>query len=170
MALVLTLQKQAAKVAHINLREEMHGDDPVIAIDIKLTFDSPNDFLTYLDPGLKRSLYGKDETQGELIADDNHLTHLRYPQFGELKWDGAMEGATVELHGQKKAEDIKIEADVNQVRLDCKDGGTVAVTLRVQTVPVDGQCGTIAALLGRELKFSVRPKEEVTGDANSDDS
>ncbi len=42
------LEKHTAKIAHINLREERHGDDPVLAVDIKVTADVPNDFLSYL--------------------------------------------------------------------------------------------------------------------------
>jgi hypothetical protein len=160
VSLSFSMEKQLAKIAHINLREEMHGEDAVIAIDVTVTFATQNDFLAYLSPTLKGSLYGKDEAQGELIKDDTHLPKLRYPEFGTLHWDGIMGGAGVVLHGAKKADDITLEADVNKLRIECMEGGTVIVTLRVQTLPTEGACGAIAALLGKDIKVSIRPKEE----------
>jgi len=162
-------KKQAAKVAHINIGEEKHGEEGVMRMDVKVQSDVVNDFLTYLSPTLKGSLYAKEDGQGELIKDDAHLPHSLYPELGELKWDGEMAGATVILHGKTKAEDIDLVADVNNLRFECKEGGTVAVTLRVQVIPTEEQASTLVLFSGKDVKVSIRPKEPETeaGDAKS---
>src|ERR1700752_4926479 len=100
----------------------MHGEEPVLAMDLKIQADMPNDFLSYLSPTLKWSLYDKQQQQLELIPDDSHMPHLRYAQFGELRWEGEMPAAQLILHAPKALHDIEVEAKVNQLRLDCRDG------------------------------------------------
>ena len=159
------LEKHAAKVAHINLREEKHGEEAVLAVDVKITADVPNDFLSYLAPELKWSIYDKQPGQGELIPDDTHLPHLRYPQLGELKWDGDMAKAQVTIHGAKPTHDFNLDADVNGLRLEPKEGGTVAITFRLQLLPTSGQSAALVGYLGKEVKISVVPAESETSDA-----
>ena len=150
-----TLTKQAAKVAHINLREEMHGEEPLLAVDVKVQCDVPNDFLSYLAPTLKWSLYDKPDKQGELIEDTAHLPRLRYPSMAVLRWDGKMEKASLTIHGAKKAQDLQVEADVDKLQLECKDGGTVSVTFRAQVIPTPEQSAALVGFLGKEVKVSV---------------
>jgi len=152
-------KKQAAKVSHINIRDEKHGEETVLAMDIKIQSDVVNDFLSYLSPTLKASLYAKEDGQGELIKDDAHLPHSLYPELGELKWEGEMAGATVILHGKSKAEDLNLVGDVNGLRLECCEGGTVSVTLRVQVVPTEEQASALVLFSGKDAKVSIRPKE-----------
>ena len=98
------LNKQTAKIAHVNFREEKHGEEAVVALDIKITFDSPNDFLSYLSPTLKWSLYDKQTKQGELIEDKGHLPILRYSQLGEMRWEGEMQRCALTIHGANKGD------------------------------------------------------------------
>ena len=160
MKLEFNLEKQAAKVAHINVREEMHGDDPILALDVRVETNVPNDFLSYLSPTLKWSLYDKADGQGELIKDDAHLPALRHAELGVLGWAGEMEGASVVFHGLKKSGDIAIEGSVDKVRFECKEGGTVALTFRVKVMPTPAQSAALMGLLGHDAKVSVRPPGE----------
>lgn len=96
------LLKHKSKIAHLNIREESHGDDKVLAEDIKVQADVPNDFLSYLAPTLKWSLYDKpSNAQGELIEDAGHMPRLRYSQLSALAWDGSMAKAAFTIHGAK---------------------------------------------------------------------
>ncbi len=153
------LEKQAAKMAHINLREEKHGEEAVLAIDVKITADVPNDFLSYLDPTLKWSLYDKQPGQGELLPDDNHLPHLRYTQLGELRWEGEMAKANVLVSSIDRPEDVALEADINNLKFEPKEGGTVAISFRLQFLPNAGQSAVLVGLLGKEVRVSVAPAE-----------
>ena len=166
--MAFSLKKQSAKVAHVNLREEKHGDDPVLACDVKITTDVPNTFLSQLSPHLKASLYQAEgdgaAAQAPLLEDGTHLPVLRYPQLGVLKWDMKMMGAAVTLHGAKKADDVLLACEVNELRLAPKEGGTVEITFRCQFIPEPEQVAAVGAMLGRQVKVSVRP-----GDATAQD-
>ena len=159
------LSKQKAVIAHLNIREEMHGEEPVLAEDIKIQANVPNDFLSYLAPTLKWSLFDRPEAaQVELIKDDGHMPRLRYSQLPPLAWEGCMEKVSFTIHLPGKAKEIEFEATVNKLVLDCKDGGTVAITFKVSVHPTPEETGRLAGLLGQEHKISVRPAEE-GGDA-----
>lgn len=158
------LSKHKCKIAHLNIREETHGEDKVLAEDIKVQADVPNDFLSYLAPTLKWSLYDKaQDAQGELIEDAGHMPRLRYSQLPPLAWAGEMKKATFVIHGAKKADDLVFEADVDKLVLDCKDGGTVAIKFSAAVYPTAEESGRLAALLGQEHKVSVRPFSDAAG-------
>lgn len=154
------LDKQSAKIAHVNLREEKHGEDPVLACDVKIVADVANDFLTQLSPTLKASLYQAEgegsSAQPPLIDDGTHLPVLRFPQLGPLKWDAKMPAASVTLHSRPK---VELVADVNDLRLEPKEGGTVEITFRCQLEPNPEQVGQLGALLGHTVKVSVAPND-----------
>ena len=154
------LEKHMAKVAHINLREEKHGEDTILAVDLKVTADVVNDFLSYLAPTLKWSLYDKLPDQGDLLPDDNHLPHLRHPQLGTLSWNGDMAKATLILHGSKPEFDFELVANVGKLRLEPKEGGTVALAFNATVKPTPGQSAALVMYLGKDVPISVRPFEE----------
>jgi hypothetical protein len=162
---------QQCKIAHVDLREEKHGDESVTAVDLKLQASVSNDFLSYLSPRLKGSLYDKPDgsVQGTLVHDNpGYMPRLLYPQLPALAWVGEMLKAQVVLHGAKKKDDIVVTADVNKLRLECMDGGTVIVSFRIQVIPEASVLGKLVALLGVETKVSVcAADEELTdpGDA-----
>lgn len=158
------LEKHAAKINHINLREEKHGEESVLAIDVKVGADVPNDFLSYLAPTLKWSLYEKEPGQGELLPDDNHLPHLRYTQLGELRWEGDMGKAGVLISSMDRPEDVELEADINNLKFEPKEGGTVAISFRIQLLPSGAQSAKLVDFLGKEVRITVRPAE-TTADA-----
>ena len=162
------LEKVSSKIAHVNLREERHGEDPVLACDVKVTADVPNTFLSQLSPTLKASLYQAEgegaDAQAPLLEDGTHLPVLRYPQLGSLKWDVKMMGAAVVLHGAKKADDVVLGCEVNELRMVPKEGGTVEITFRCQFIPEPEQVAAVGAMRGRQVKVSVRP-----GDATAQD-
>jgi hypothetical protein len=164
------LSKHKCKIAHLNIREETHGEDKVLAEDIKIQADVPNDFLSYLAPTLKWSLYDKpDAAQGELIKDDTHMPRLRYSQMANICWRGSMAKAAFVIHGTKKSEDLVFEATVDKLVLDCKDGGTVAITFRASVYPTAEESGRLSALLGQEHKISVRPGDATSAEGDGDE-
>lgn len=163
------LKKQAAKVAHLNLREEKHGEDPVLACDVKVSADVPNTFLDQISPTLRSSFYmaeGEGEaSQPGLLADESHLPVLRHPFLGQQDFVGVeMPLVRVAFHGHKKADEVEITGEVNQLRGVLKEGGTVAIVFRVQFLPEDDQVGKLSALLGHAIKVSVFPVEAPASD------
>lgn len=153
------LVKAKGKVAHLNVREEKHGDDPVLACDIKIKADVANSFLDDLSPGLRQAFFTKEgAVQGEL--DGEHLTMLRFPQISPLKWAVGMIDGEIRLHGGKKADDLAFECDVKEATLSPKEGGTVELTFQAAVLPSSEEAGQLAALLGQDVKFSIKPVEQ----------
>lgn len=148
------LSKQNAKVIHLNPREEKHGEEDVLAVDVKLTVDMPNSFLDELAPGLRTALYMHAD---QADIDNDHLANVRFPQLPVLLWEGEkMEGALFYI-GPNKAESMEFTADVTKVKLAPKDGGTVTVTFTAQILPEPHHVGTLSGWLGQKVKVSVTP-------------
>lgn len=153
-------KKQKAKLSHLNVRTEKHGEDDVLAVDVKLQADVSNKFLDEVSPGLRQALYASDSAQPDIEAD--HLATLRFPQLHPLKLKVAITGGEFVLHGDSKAADRKFEAAVKDAVLDCKNGGTVTLTFQVAVQPTPEESGNLAALLGEEVKFSLRAVEQAS--------
>lgn len=160
---MFTLTAQQCKIAHINIREEKHGEESLTAVDVKITSDMSNDFLSYLSPTLKGSLYGPPDSavQGSLVHDNpGYMPRLLYPEMGMIKWAGEMKKAQVCLHGATKKSNLVFDCDVNKLSFVTKEGGTVEVAFRLQVVPEGATLGKLAGMLGMELKVSIAPEGE----------
>jgi hypothetical protein len=160
---MFTLSAQQCKIAHINIRTEKHGEEDVTAVDIKVTSDVSNDFLSYLSSTLKGSLYGPPDSsvQGSLVHDNpGYMPRLLYPEIKQIKWIGKMAKAQVCLHGATKKSNLVLEADVDKLSFEAKEGGTLAIVFRISLIPEGAALGKIAGMLGVELKVSVAPEGE----------
>lgn len=171
-----------ATIEHVNLRDEKHGEDTVPAIDIKLTFALRNDVLTLFDPQLKKWLYSKSTRakpraeQGALDLDEpNDLPDLRFPQLDALRWRDDLESCTLTIDygiGGKSALRLT-DCKVNGFRLECMEGGTVRVTVRVQrSQPDERTVGKLSALLKREVHITLTrsPATEALLDEQPEDA
>lgn len=150
--------KHDVRVDHLNLREEKHGEVSKQAVDVKIKASVPNDFLSYLHPTLKWSLYDKDD-QPDLVPDEKHLPRLRYASMDPIKWRGEMIKAAVTFHGAKAKDDKEVVCTVGKLVLEPLDGGTVQVTFVCQFYPDPAEVGFLAGVLGRDIKFSVEPEK-----------
>ena len=157
---MFNLDNQQAKIAHVNLREEKHGDDDVLACDVKIEAKLSNDFLSQLSPTLKWSLYDRDEEDMVSGQDKNHMPVLRYPLLGPLKWDNGIVGGLFTIHAPVSKNDQEFFADVNNLTLSPQDGGTVLVSFRAQFRPDAKQVSNLAQLLGKQVEISVAPPAE----------
>ena len=155
------------KVAHINIREEKHEDDPVLAVDVKLKGDMPNPALDKLAPGLLVSLYGATEEQEELF-EGAPLTKLRYPAMGVITW--AMSPLDVAITFHRVTKDVRVVGTIKALKMVPKDGGTVEVTFTVQSTPEPDLVGQLSGMLGTDQESTLEllaPKEPAAGTAKS---
>lgn len=162
---MITLKKQKAKLAHINIREEKHGEDDVLAMDLKITADMVNTFLNQIAPGLMLALYkGEDEQQP--LLDDGHAPVLRFPGLEPLVMDLPEPGAKFTIHGAKKSDDIEFEAKIKKIQLECKEGGTVSIMFKAQVLPDPEPAGKLPIMMGTEVKVSVSKSTAQTDDSD----
>lgn len=150
------LAKQSVKISHINSRLEVHGEDEILAVDVKMSADVPNTMLDVLSPGLRQAFYDKGQ-QADL--DEDHLTVLRFPSLPGFEWAAGLEEAQFTIHTGRKADDKVFSADVNNLRLTPKDGGTVSITFRAQILPEPAEVGELTGLLGQKVKVTVKAAE-----------
>lgn len=159
------LQRQAAKLADVNIRAECHGDEKVPACDLRLTFNAPNDFLSEFHPALKGSFYrapDASDSQSDMLADQpGYSPSIRFQHIGPVKWTQQFAGYSLVIHwGVSGKDDILLDGcEVNKVTFDCKDGGTVAVGLRIQATPDEHALGRIGSLVGQDVDVTLTPPE-----------
>lgn len=159
-----SLDHQSATLAHLNVRAELHGEDPQPAADLKFSWSTSNSVLAEFAPDLKSALFrppNPDEQQ-ELINDPAFLPHPKFPKLGGLSWSDEIVGATVTVHwGASGKGDVVLEqCTVDKFRFELVDGGSVFITLRVKCHPTEAQVGKLFSKLGCETELSIEPPSE----------
>ncbi len=155
---MLTVSKQRATLAHVNLRGEKHGTDTVPATDLRVEIESPNTLLEQIEPGMLAAFYCDDPNpqQAELIA--RPLSKLRFPSLGPLTWDKDFPGYTARIaHGIDEASAIVLGVQVNKFSVGLQDGGTVILRCRLQCTPDDAAIGELARKIGQTIEITLEP-------------
>lgn len=159
-------------VEHINIRDEHHGDETALAIDLKLSLEANNDVLEQFEPGMVGSFYRKGTAPaaraGQAALDLEKapdLNELRFPNLDTQKWHEDLEDRIVTLDygitGASKPLTLQ-PCKVNEFRMEMKQGGTVRVTFRVQhSEPDEGTLGKVGSLLKRQVRATIRPSAEM---------
>ena len=166
---MIALEKHPVKILHLNVRSELHGDEERTAVDIKLGFDLPNRNLDALGPGLRESLYEIDPNADPSLLDDaDHLTHVKFPQLGTLKWAGEYESVGLHLHlgnGRGKGDLLFVESKLGKLTITAKEGGTCACMARAQVLPTPDETAKLVGLLKRQVPATI----DMTNAVNTDD-
>lgn len=155
-------------LAHVNLRVETHGDTPATAIDLKFVRETRNADLGMLHPMLLDALYYRSdatEAQEEITDIERILPNLRLPQLQTLAWQLEMTGCRVEIDyglGDDESNIVLTDCKVNGFKIDAHEGGTVAITFRVQTSHIpDGALDKLSGLLAHETAITLTQPEAV---------
>ena len=148
------------KLAHLNCRKEKHGDDSVVAIDLKFVREAGNSQLAMLHPDLRAALYATaDDEQPGIDGIEPIATQLRFPQLPQFAWELEMTGCEVEVDFGLGGIDSNIalyDCKVNQFRVECRAGGTTLITFRVQTSNFpEGAVDKLLTKLGQETAISL---------------
>ncbi len=151
------IENKACTLQHINIRDEKHGEENVLAVDIRFSGDFDGDILAEFGPALRACLYKKAE-DGDLADQASTVpTAMRFPKMIQpLKFADEIIGAAVTVvYG---IGDIVLETcNVNNFRVECKEGGTVRVTYRVQGNPSGEQLAKLSQMLGLIVDVSIAP-------------
>lgn len=150
--------RQLTRIVNMNVRTEKHGDDHVVAVDLSVRVMLSNDTLVLFSPTLKSSLYMKDESpQMELDSDPHHLTVLKNPKMGAIKWDEAHEHARAVVHfGASGIDDIVFgDAKVNKFVIQAKEGGSYELGYRIQSHPTEEEIARLTTVLDGEVEVTV---------------
>lgn len=152
-----------AKLASVNVRQELHGEDRVLALDIGVEFDQGNYSLDKLDPALLPSLFWANEAdrkQADLdgVEPASILPNLRFASLAQpLKWDEEFsEGAFTIHHGDDPWHDVRLaDVDIGKIRFTVKEGGTVQWAVRIQCHPDEADVARVCAFLQSEVTVTI---------------
>ena len=162
------LKEATVKLANLNLRAEIHGDETVLAADLKIELKGGNDILNILEPGLMEALYrAKEEAdsgQGDMLAGQpGYMPVIRFPLLGQpVKWEKEFAGYTFRMHyGIDDTSDIILRTcSVDNFKFDCQDGGTVVTTFRVIAHPdSDHEIGLLGKNIQQQITLSLTPPD-----------
>lgn len=150
------------KLANVNMRSELHGEELVRALDLAFSADVPNDFLDQVDSQLRGCFYtSHDKT--DVIEGVKKITPnliVRGLIDMPIKLSKFYEGYLLTIDhglGEERGSNIKIgDCKVNELKADMKEGGTVTLKWRVQVSGVSrdiiGSCGE---LIQHEVKIKL---------------
>lgn len=163
--------KTKLHLVNVNPRREKHGQDNVMAVDLKLQWETSNDALSMFDGWLKGSLYCNNtaQTKGKKGQSDldgippvSDMPNLRFPFLAPLKLDLELTGYELRIdHGLGGKSDLVLDdCEVNDFRLDCKEGGTVVVQLRVQCNKIsEREAGKLCTLIDSDIEATLLAPE-----------
>ncbi|MBC8638298.1 hypothetical protein IAG25_15870 [Caballeronia sp. EK] len=163
---MIDFQQHELRITHVNVRSELHGDDEILAMDLKIETDLPNTSLDKLDGSLRLALFQGDEDPDLLGKDGGHLPHLKFPSLGPLSWNGSVSPVSLVLHlGTKKNELLLTDGKLNKLRLSPREGGTCGVVCRLQVHPNEDEAAKIMTV----LKHAVKGTLDTSGASDEDE-
>lgn len=150
--LALEFSNQEVHLKHVHLRQELHGTENHLAVDLKIIVETNSEILANFAPDLRAALFKKDlENAGSET--------VRFPKASPIKWADGMTGATVTVHQGLLGAITLTDAKVNNFVLEAREGGAVALQLRVQA-PCDGEpAGKLAELMKSKVEITLKPAE-----------
>lgn len=152
------------KICSLNPRPEFHGEESVLAADIKVQFSAENTVLDEIDPALRPLLFKKGQIEDADLADqgmpEDYLTELTcksLPKQFTLNWIG--QGYRVVIHrGFTGKEDIPlITCKLDKLKITPKEGGTVDIELMIHCHPSPEELASISELLQVNADVTLEP-------------
>jgi hypothetical protein len=169
---MLDFKRHAVKITHVNLRCEHCGEEEVLAVDLKLSFELPNTVLDNLSPSLRASLFEAANDPDIFAGEDGPpLVRVRHPHLGVLHWSETWRAMRLNLHtGAKPRDDLAFDGvTFGKLAIRPREGGTVACEARAQVHPrTEAVTAKLAALLKHEVPDTL-DASEVTDDSEAGD-
>lgn len=166
---MLRTELQVALITSANMRAERHGETPVAACDIGISFETGAGVLDYFSKGLRDALYTDQDpaSQQQSIpgteADDRPSDgpFLRFNgTLGPLKIKKEWLGYSAHIEWGDLASSIQIDLEsvkVTKITAEPKDGGTCIVSCQLQAHPAKEAYGDLASLIQREVRVTLIP-------------
>lgn len=159
---------QAVKLANVNPRAEMHGEDPKPAFDLKIEATCPSTVLLCFHSELRQHLFKKDEQPDlvDQVIEGDGLTVLRYPKMGPIKWDweGAGYTATVDYGLGGDSNIVLHDCKVDHFKIEAQNGGSVVITFRIIAHPESEDVGKLCEFMQRDIELVLAPPAAKTAD------
>lgn len=129
----MKLPTHKADVVNVNTRKEKHGDDNVLAVDVKMIVKGAPALLDAFDSTLRTDFFGAAQGQ-------EHIP--KHPEIGSFTWDREFEDATITI-GDSTYEKVTLKGFV----FTCREGGVVSCTFTASWLPNADDIGPLAELI-----------------------
>ncbi|SDC67570.1 hypothetical protein SAMN05428966_10291 [Massilia sp. PDC64] len=160
--------KQIVKLANVNPRAELHGEDPKPAFDLKIEATCPSSVLIHFHSELRQHLFKKDENPDlvDQVQEGDGLTVLRYPKMGAIKWDweGAGYTATIDYGLGGDSNIVLHDVKVDHFTIEAMNGGSVSLCFRIIAHPDPEDVGKLCEFIQRDIDLVLTPPEAKTAD------
>jgi len=157
---MFSLTKHQTKIASFNPRAEKHGEENVLAADLKIEATVHSATLDLFDKKLRPMFFRKAEIgeQQSLIEGDD-LIGLRLPQIKGFTWDEDFPGYTIEIgSGLDIGKPLVItEVELSKFKFEPAEGGAVKLTLSASFHPSAELSGALCALIQDTVELTLLP-------------
>lgn len=161
------------KLTKTTPRKEIHGDDHVQAISLRLRWETSNEALGLLHPQLKDMLFWKVpavEAQEQIAGLIDVTPNLRVPIVTlPLKLDASFTGYQLTIdHGIDDSSALELYVcGLDKFAVDAKEGGSVFIdwSLSSNKEITPELVGLLCSLEGDEIIATLTPPAAATGDA-----
>lgn len=160
----------AATVSNVNPRNEKHGEEDVLAVDVSFTASLPNTALSMFHEGLLEALYlPPDGAQQVIDGVPPASTALRCPELAPSKLKTKLAGRNVTIH--RATSDLELPTSkVGRFVVDAKEGGTVELSFQVQCSGIPPETvGELAGMLNQSVEITVAESQAADEDDEQDD-
>ena len=161
---MFSLTDHQVKICSFNPRAEKHGEDNVLAGDLKLEATCHSSVLDHFDKTWRKFLYRKpapgEQTEIEFKAEDG-LTQRRMPNLAPFKLDEDFPGYHVSIVSGLAIEETLLLNDVelSNFVFEALDGGSVQITFRASFRPDGRTSGKLCQLIQETVELTLTPPE-----------
>jgi hypothetical protein len=158
---LFTLVRERCLLGHLNIRTEMHGDEREAAVDIKFSFDGPNNLLSKLHPDLRATFYKANDTRD--LVNPDHMPHLRFPLLGAQSYELEIPRTRLRVHdAQDASHDVILGGGkTNKFKFTMKEGGTVGFEFRCQfSKPDEDSIAKLMRVLNQVVPITLECADE----------
>jgi hypothetical protein len=152
------LTPQAATLASVQPRTEMHGDEEKLAVTLAFKITTANTLLDRLSPTLRDALYMAEPNQLSVPSVDPGTPRLRTDAIRVAVLDFSFEGWTLAVlrRVDERVGVILRACKVDKFRLEPIEGGSVVLTFHAGTSAVDANLiGDLCGQLGHEVSITL---------------
>lgn len=166
------IQQQPAKLVHLNIRTEKHGEDDVRAVDLKFERVGANTLLDEIAPGLRDALYLAPSPGDQSDAFNGNRTVLAFPQLDQSmnvvgKWPGYKASIAT---GIDPDDALVLTSELKKQKVEAVQGGSAKHEFTLSAYPDDEELVRLASALGHEVELSLEaPKAAPSGDEDPED-
>jgi hypothetical protein len=156
------LSPTTAQLKSVTPREEIHGDEKVVAVTLRFEIVGVNTFLDNISPTLRRALFKEIEDQEQLPGVEPATPLLVCADVKQVVLSNKYDGWVLRVaHGIDDETEIVLgDCKVDKFKVEPMEGGTTKTSFNIGTNDIDAEeLGLLCGKLGSEIEFTLKAPE-----------